>query len=351
MNWSKLVQVVMLGIFLMGSALVLSAAAQTPAPPPNGVLHDTEPGSVLVFPAYDIRDGRTTQIRITDTNDGPEFANSVFVKLNFVCPGIKPFGPCQELDIKISLTYHSTFVFDIPSFVRPPCDEGYIVAYVVSRTNDRPISYNHLIGSYHLDSTPPAEDVDPVERVTHAANAIAIQAVTATDFAPITPTTGLPVLTFDGAPGHYVQLASTLFSDFRAASAEVPDPVTGSELFLLTLDIISGAQNPATLVFIDFWNRFETEFSTTHEFVCWSRVRLDALDFNFRAVSLGAPYGSLEITSVPNCPFPGACRGPGGFVAYDPTILGAIREFGPEILNIRNLYHDNIAKATAYFPR
>ena len=158
MNWSKLVRVVMLEIFLMGSVLVLSAAAQ--------VLHDTEPGSVLVFPVYETTGGRTTQIRITDTNDGPEFTNSVYVKLNFVCPGIKPFGPCQELDIKISLTYHSTFVFDIPSFVRPPCDEGYLVAYAVSRTNDRPISYNHLIGSYHLDSTAPvAEGEDPIERV------------------------------------------------------------------------------------------------------------------------------------------------------------------------------------------
>jgi hypothetical protein len=255
------------------------------------------------------------------------------------------------LDVKVSLTYHSTVVIELPSagFV-PPCAEGYIVAYAASRSNDRPISYNHLIGSYHIDSTPPAEDVDPVERVTHAANAIAIQAVNPVDFTPIAPTTGFPVLTFDGAANHYVQLATTLFSDFRASSAEAV-PVTGSELYLLTLDIISGAQNPAALVFIDFWNQFERESSTTHEFVCWTRVRLDQLDFNFRAVSLGSPYGSLEITAVPNCPYPGACRGPGGFVAYDPAILGAISEFGPEILHIRNLYHDNIAKATAYFPR
>jgi hypothetical protein len=46
MNRSKFVQVVMLGIFLLGSALALPAMAQ------NGVLHDTEPGSVLVFPRY-----------------------------------------------------------------------------------------------------------------------------------------------------------------------------------------------------------------------------------------------------------------------------------------------------------
>src|SRR5438094_7232890 len=78
-----------------------------------------------------------------------------------------------------------------------------------------------------IDPTPPAEDVDPLERVTHAANAV--RAVNTTDFTLIAPTNGPVVLTFDGATNHYVQLASEIFSDFRAASAEEAIPVTDSE--------------------------------------------------------------------------------------------------------------------------
>jgi hypothetical protein len=74
----------------------------------------------------------------------------------------------------------------------------------------------------------PAEDINPLKRVAHAANASTIRSVHTTDFTHMAPTTELVVLTSDSAAPPYVQLANELFSDFRSASAEEPVSMTGS---------------------------------------------------------------------------------------------------------------------------
>ena len=101
----------------------------------------------------------------------------------------------------------------------------------------------------------PTEDIDLPTRVVHTANASAIRAVNTMDFTQMAPTTGPVVPTFDSAAHPYGQLVSEIFSDFWSASAEKPVPVTGSKLLLLPLNVISvisGAQNPAAFVSINF---------------------------------------------------------------------------------------------------
>jgi hypothetical protein len=92
----------------------------------------------------------------------------------------------------------------------------------------------------------PTEDIARPERVPHTANARAIW-VNSVVFTQMAPTTGRIGLTFNGAAHPYVQLASEFFSAFPSVRAEKPVPVTGSQLFLLLLNVInviSGAQIP-----------------------------------------------------------------------------------------------------------
>jgi hypothetical protein len=337
--------VLLVTALLVGGVLVIPATAQ--------VLADNEPGSLLVYPQFrvggDMGPPAETEIRITNTGGA-----SVSVRFNFICPGSKdPSEPCAVLDIHVDLTPHETAVLSInggpppgppdqfdPEFevvnVVPPCGAGFVVAFAQSAGG--PVSYNHLIGSYHIQAGP--------ARVGE--NAIAIQSPHP-EFTPLGDSNG--GLRFgsinrewDGG-GDYAHLGTLLFTDFLA-----PDgPQTGSRLNLLTLDIIAGAQNPPVFAAIDFWNAVEVPFSTALEFVCYVSVPLDEIDANFGVDLLGTPVGSLQITPLGNCPWPGAC---GPFKPYNAAILGSITEFGqgPGATE-RTLYHDNVPRATVFYPR
>ena len=123
---------------------------------------------------------------------------------------------------------------------------------------------------------PLAKHIATQERATHAANAI--RAVNTTDFTRVAPTTGPVVLTFDGAANHYVRLASNLFFVFGQRVLRRPFLLWVLSCCLLTLNVISGPQNPTSFAFIDFWTMVETAYATSRDFGCWDRIRLDELD-------------------------------------------------------------------------
>ena len=347
MKLSKLVQrSVMLGV----SLLFLAGLLVQPAGAEGPLLNSETPGSFLVFPKFDIRVGKSTQIRISDVFDGPEFSRSVYLIFNFVC-GAEKFSAdrCKELDVKIPITYHGTVVVDvggktgIGTRVVPPCEHGFVVVYAARLLDDQPISYNYLIGSYHI-----SRGIGAARTSAEADQAIAIQSVRP----------ALTALDVDGNGGlefgkdqdgdtfyDYAALGDSLLKDFQA-----PTDGASTELTLLTLDIFSGAQNPPVLVYIDFWNAFEVKFSTAWEFVCYTQVRLQDIDVNFRADLLGTPYGSLRITPAPNCPFPGLCEAGEPEELYYPTILGAIHERTGTTATLRNLSHDFVPRFTTYYP-
>lgn len=336
MKQSKVIQ---WGIMLSMSLLFLGGLFVQPtwAQP---ILASDQPGSFLVFPKFDIRGGRSTQIRVSDVFDGPEFTRSVYLLFNFVC-GAQKFTAerCKELDIKRPITYHGTAVIDVAS-VHPPCEHGFVVVFAVDPF-DRPISYNYLIGSYHITRG----NGEP--RSAEADQAIAIQSANPNLFGAL-DVDGNGGLEFgadqDGDTFYdYAALGTNLFTDFQAPTTGV----NSTEITLLTLDIFSGAQNPPALVYIDFWNANEVKFSTSWEFVCYTQVRLQDIDFNFLAPNLGTAYGSLVITPAENCPFPGGCP---PFTPYFPTILGAIHEQTATTATKRNLYHDNFPSFTVYYP-
>ena len=333
---------------LMTNIAVFGIGLQGPAR--AQIVNDSQPGSVLVFPKFDESENHATQLRITNTHD----SQYVGVRLDIICPGVKGFeaeSRCESTDVHRRISPHGTVVFDVGPYAQ--CDEGFVVAIAeqapataTQPSSGRPISWNYLTGSYHIISSDAAE----------ADQAIAIQSIWPA-FDPSAPTfldpegDGLQFGTPEGSTGlqDYVALGTTLYTDFRAGGvvADQPEEQLGSELVLLSLDIIAGAQNPPTLVNINFWNENQVQYSASVEYVCWTRLPLEEISDLFLADNLGTATGSMTLTPAENCPIAGACQ-PGALLPYRPVILGAIDEYGAGFQTKRNLYHDNVPNSTIY---
>ena len=199
-----------------------------------------------------------------------------------------------------------------------------------------------MTGSYHIISSDAAE----------ADQAIAIQSIQP-DGTLLDPEGdglqfGTPAI--GAGTQDYVALGTTLYTDFRAGGmvADQEGEQLGSELVLLSLDIIVGAQNPPTLVNINFWNENQVQYSASVEYVCWTRLPLEEISELFLADNLGTATGSMTLTPAENCPIAGACLPQGPLTPYRPVILGAIDEYGAGFQTKRNLYHDNVPNGTIY---
>lgn len=331
MKPQKMCIAILLGALFLSRMWVLSAVAQDR-------LRDQEPGSFLVFPYFSIAGNTNTTLCMTNTADGPFGAIATSVQFNFVCQGVKGPNPfCNVLDPRIAFTYHGTVCIDLKNDPRytPPCEQGFAVAYAITNTGI-PQSHNFLIG--HAQISAP--------NVLAEANAIAVQSPKAagTTLGAPSPATGDYGLTFGStANDDYVALPNVLHGTFRASG-----PGLTTFLVVLTLDTISGGQNPVSRIAFDFWNANEVRYSAAHEFVCWDAVRLDAIDPRFAAAGLGTPFGSLRITATSNCPIPGTCP---PLPVFTPTILGTLVDIGPGMaLGVRPLFHTG-ARATTYFPQ
>ena len=311
-------------------AIVLSLGAVADA---QEVYRDLQPGSFLVFPVFDITQGFITQLHITNTD--PMMA--VQIQLDFVCPGSRQDPFCDALTRHLTIIPSGALVLDVEEF-HPPCNQGYIVVFAENAMHQA-ISFNALIGSYNITRRYREHDGG-------AEQAITIQSVK--PFNEVLGESG--VLQFGPHPNpatqDYAALATQLFTSFRAVGGS--EKVYGSDLILLTLNTMIGAPNPASLVVIDFWNENAVAFSASLEFVCWTQVRVDEIDFNFVSANLGTLYGSMTIIPAPNCPLPGGCP---PLTPFDPAVLGAIRGLEWRTKRARNLYHDELPKSAMYLTR
>ena len=114
--------------FVVGVLLLSVAVAPTQAQ----VHRDLEPGSLLVFPLFDATTGHVTEIRVTDTNDGPFGAGSVRLHYNIVCEGAEA-NACSARNFTRLITYHGTAVIRIPTDTPIPsgctAQQGFVVVY------------------------------------------------------------------------------------------------------------------------------------------------------------------------------------------------------------------------------
>lgn len=324
-----------IAVAILSLAFVSTAVARDPVDPdPGPVFHEMNPGSCLVFPLFDIREGYDTHLRITNTSK----TDSVRVQFNYNCGGTKEDQFCDALDRHEAITPYGTLVLHVPDH-NPPCNEGYVLV-CAENANHEAISFDHLIGSYHIKF----EESGSVE----ASPAIAIQSLKE-EGAVLGADDKLQFGTTAGDDPDYKALPSHLFNDFQAIIPPFDDdPGRHTELILLTLDTVAGGHNPVTDVDIKFWNEREVPFSTSWQFVCWDRVPLERIDFNFFADNLGTEYGAMAIWPKAKCPIAGGCP---PLNKFDPTVLGAIDEFASSGRTKRNLFHDKTPKSTIYHPR
>ena len=342
-------------------------------------VQDNLPGSLLVFPIFDIIGGNQTKIRIT--NNG---VTATHVRVTYIC---QPLGTsntsnfCPSFDQSLPLTPHQTIVLDVATelFGACPTNQGYIVAFAEARCLDdagcpsangstvpsgatQPISHNQLFGSYHLYyngfanaptvicsgvpcSPPPVGIVPDVE----AADAITIQSLHPVFTFLGTDTGGALSLTFGTAPtADYVALPKVVETDFAVPGADLIagpvsfGPSSGMELqtnvILLNMNYTQFAPITSATMSGNAWNWFEVGFSSTHRFLCWERIPINLIDIRLTATGpFGSPYGNFQFTPSP-------LTGP-----TSPQLLGAIEEVSTLGRTIRNMTHSATALSPATF--
>jgi hypothetical protein len=328
----------------IGAALALCVGAVSVSAQAQTVLDSERPGSVVVYPLFDINNdagnARSTTMKLSNVGDA-----AIWVHFVRVCAGIKSFGGeglCQASNRQAKLTPKETFVRDVANWFsidRDACPTGYIVAYVQQSEVDKtPINSNNLIGSLHMNSA------GSLNQRTAGMQAYGFQGLGA----PGTPLGGnsgggfQPTLAFDGA--NLAAPPTTHWTDYLATVGQ-----RNSVLTLLTLDIAAGAQNFPTLVALDAWNQGEEYYSGAIEYVCHVHVRLDdevnakqpgagvqgGLAFG-KASNLGSSYGLLQMTPLDTAN------------ATGHAIMGAISEFGQNRHTLRGLWHDDEPRPTEW---
>jgi len=349
MKWQRFVPVMVVGALLLGSAMVQPALAQLPQ------LRDSEPGSFLVFPLFDIASGNQTKIRITNT--GPTTKG---VRVLYICPGTAPENGtgasfCDSNDFPFTLSGHATKVLDVATQLFPSCTAGFIVAFVQDNTTLKPISWNLLTGSYQVIYGPPANSGDTT---AEAEQAIAIQStqpmltVLGSDDGGgnLLLQFGTPVL--PATQVDYQALPGLLLTDFAAIGGVLSPPPTppavqasetDTRVILLTLNIFAGTSNLTARAAINTWDQAELgPWSSVHELICWDRFGSSGVGATplkkAPAGPLTTDYGSLKITAT-------------SFNGYAPAFLGAIEEVsvltGAARGNtIRNMFHASVKSAT-----
>jgi len=347
MKWSRLGPVMFIGIVLLGSLGAPLARAQV-----STIFQPDVPGSVLVFPIFDVIGGNQTKIRIT--NNG---VSAVSIHLNYICQPLGTSSFCPLFDESQPLTPHQTLVLDVGTQLAGACPtgQGYIVAIaeaqcppatplpgcprwngtVVEPGEFAPLSFNQLFGSYSLFyngfanaptilcggvpcSPPPTGPVPDVE----AAAAIAIQSPQQL-FSFLGVPLGGGVTSLLGAQsfGDLVAIPGGVATDFAAPGAALlagPAPVppfiqadtaSGTELqtnlILLNLHYTQFDANATAEMRVQAWNWFEVSFTSTHRFVCWERLPIDLIDARLTAArTFGATYGNIRLQRVSGQPLP-----------------------------------------------
>jgi len=388
MKWYRFVPVLLVGVFILGGAMVQPALAQ--------VMVQDRPGSFLVYPLFDVISaqlpdplaGVRNETKIRITNLSSQF--DVFAHVVMICGSGSvdfPSTVCAENNFPVFLSHHSTVVLDLSTQGRA-CDSGFVVVYAQANVGSflnpgeagipgAPISFNALIGDYQvfirqnratipypLNPAPlnPASPlfVPSIDNTVEAGNAISIQSpqVAFTKLGT-QPSANRMVLSF-GTPvapeivADYAFLPKFLYADFAAVASDLSgqdaDTDGGLELdtrlILLTLDLttnVSGSLSADLLV----WDQDEDVHSTPGITAsCWDRRPLATISTAFYNNEtfvlpgmLPTDYGSLRVST----------RG--------AALLGAIEEVSllpdPNALvitsrgnTIRSLFQSGFQKAT-----
>lgn len=254
--------------FVLGSLATLVPTVRAEAP---------SPGSVLVYPIQDSRDGRLTLISVTNTR--LDSGGAVRALFRYVNTEWDPWDPKNEPDCKTlyraeHLTPADTVTVVSRCHNAPNPTQGYLVVSAQSATAGFASSHNHLIGSTVVIS-----------------GVGQLYSLLPYSFEALTPEGTSTDLDFDGR------------LDFDGAEYEaLPDSIYLDSVLTLAsckLALVSLASNRDSLVQTSFsiWNDDEFPLSLTLSFRCWYEERLDVLSplFSSTYLNLSTPNDPNEV--------------------------------------------------------
>jgi hypothetical protein len=282
-----------------------------------------EPGSVIVFPKFiqgiaPLPEGPVTPQTELEIGvvcpKGVTCSEHQAIKIRFhwVCgtteADLAGSFVCKETDFDINATVFEKIVLTpngeaagfypvagggLPTKFAPaancPNGGGYLIGWVISPTNDKPIKFDGLIGDAQLRPT----GFGFLAARLGSYNAIPIQADPGlASGAPIT-TNGNGALMFDGAPGHYLAVTGQVAGDVRYSNFTIGTTEINGSLTLLTLDVKSNRPNNPVFVDLDFFGGNpsaignENQLSTSTEFICWEEIALTDINPALTTTTLG----------------------------------------------------------------
>jgi hypothetical protein len=312
---------------LFGPALALALAAPAFAQVRPLTLSDSqEPGSVIVFPKFipgTVSLPETGVVPISELEIGVVCPKGVIcsehqavkIRFHWVCgtseADLAGSFVCKETDFDITATVFEKIVItpngDSPNFYTSglptkfapaancPNGGGYLIGWVISPTNDRPIKFDGLIGDAHLRPGGATSGAFAGSALALADySAIPIQADPALANGATVSTNGNGALMFDGLPGHYLAVTGQVMGDVRYTNTIGAGPTfTRGLLTLLTLDVKSNRPNNPVFVDLDFFGGNpsaignENQLSTSTEFICWEEIPIDLISGSLTTATMG----------------------------------------------------------------
>ena len=222
-----------------------------------------KPGSLLLCPEFDNRDGMRTIATVTNTNpDAATWVHFIYIgRFASDYDGSPIDLDCQEFDRMEHLTPNDTITV-FTSEHNPQQDQGFCYAFAVD-AGGNPISFNHLIGQQMR--------VDGYHSSHYAINPI--------DFRSDLAEGELTDLDGDG-----VRDLNDQEYEFVPEEVYIPrfigqDSRNRSEVVFIAL---SGGSQFTTTAAIMLYNDNEEAFSANHTFKCWDRTSLTQVSAGFK---------------------------------------------------------------------
>jgi hypothetical protein len=289
-----------------GIAMLALACLSAPASAQvsDGPRH-LSPGSVLIFPLFDSREGFNTIITVTNTNTNTTVCDSNF----------------RQGDVVAHFTYveaDTWLEFDIPEELTP-ADTITVLArghnaeqkqgwlWVESRdieVPDRAIDFDYLIGSAIVVNSDFNFEWEYAPYTFRALTEETAQSFGETSCGHDYVDDGTD-FTADFNGTEYDFFPETLYIDQFFGEGD-PAELPGTQTFSNTLYLMSTQMTGTTVSFL-FWNNNETRFSRGFQFDCWTEASLSeisniALQQNIRSryddsELLGIPYGWVSMVA------------------------------------------------------
>ncbi len=215
------------------------------------------PGSLLLYPEFDNRDGVATILTVTNV-DSVETNDSIDVEFVYV----GRYGAnnadlgCSEFNRTETLTPADTFTC-LTNYHNPDADQGYAFLYAKDAQTGEAITHNFLIGN--------VVTLDGYAQFEFSVNPVSYKGINADNGDGNLQLDGVE---YGGTPGEII------IPRFLGQT-----PVRQSELILISL---TGGADDHTIVDFLIFNDNEEIFSSEYTFRCWDRVRLRNISLLFR---------------------------------------------------------------------